>query len=292
MVEQHPPANDLAAARPFQFSLRQLLMAIFLICLFLAVYLSLGIGGISWLVLLGFIVIGIRRRNYLLAFGPLGVCFVLNLMLPVCSFPQHVARRLVCQQNLRDIGAALEHYHDARGRFPPAFIADENGKPKHSWRVLILPYLGEQALYDQYDFSEPWDGPNNSKLAAKMPRQYSCPDDQAAKKSGSTNYLAVVGPGTAWPGAKPANLKDIFDKNYNTILVVEVAGQNISWMEPRDLDFVTFDAKINSKISPSISSRHSNGAQVLFANGSVQFLANDTSPAELRAMLAPPEDAK
>ena len=67
----------------------------------------------------------------------------------------------------------------------------------HSWRVLLLPFLDGQPLYDEYDFSEPWNGPNNSKLASRRPATFLL---HGIKDPGGTmtNYLAVVGAGTAW----------------------------------------------------------------------------------------------
>jgi len=43
-------------------------------------------------------------------------------------------------------GLALFNYHDDYGSYPPAYIADESGRPMHSWRVLILPYLGRSSF--------------------------------------------------------------------------------------------------------------------------------------------------
>jgi translation elongation factor EF-Tu-like GTPase len=59
---------------------------------------------------------------------------------------------------------AVANYHETYGCFPPAYVADRDGKPMHSWRVLILPFLEQQELYHAYNFAEPWDGPNNRKL--------------------------------------------------------------------------------------------------------------------------------
>ena len=74
------------------------------------------------------------------------------------------------RNNLRQIALALQSYHQANGCFPPAYVADKNGKPMHSWRVLILPYLGFDDLYKAYDFTEPWDGPNNKKTESAAKR--------------------------------------------------------------------------------------------------------------------------
>jgi hypothetical protein len=71
---------------------------------------------------------------------------------------------LRCAQNLKWICLALHNYEAANGAFPPAYVADADGKPMHSWRVMILPYAEEPALYKKYRFDEPWDGPNNRQL--------------------------------------------------------------------------------------------------------------------------------
>ena len=76
---------------------------------------------------------------------------------------------------MKNIALGLYSYNVAHnGDWPPAVICDEKGKPMHSWRVLVLPYLDAQDTYDQYDFSEPWNGPNNSKLHDKMPSAFTC----------------------------------------------------------------------------------------------------------------------
>ena len=90
--------------------------------------------------------------------------------------------------------------HETYGCFPPAYIADQDGRPMHSWRVLLLPFPDQPALYDAYNFSEPWNGPNNRKLADQIGRIYlrsGLDSDQA----GTTSFVAVVGSETAWPGA-------------------------------------------------------------------------------------------
>ena len=64
-------------------------------------------------------------------------------------------KRVQCTNNLKQIGLAMQNYHSAYGTFSPAFIADEQGNPMHSWRFVILPFLEEQGLYEAYDFSQP-----------------------------------------------------------------------------------------------------------------------------------------
>jgi len=70
-----------------------------------------------------------------------------------------------CKGKLKQLGLALFNYHEDYGSFPPAYIADTNGNPMHSWRLLLLPYMDEPELYSLYNFSQPWNAPGNSKLS-------------------------------------------------------------------------------------------------------------------------------
>src|SRR4051794_12988968 len=96
-------------------------------------------------------------------------------------------------QNLRRIGAAFHGYgtdHDAGWADD---IADKTGRPLLSWRVVLLPYLGEQKLYEEFRLNEPWDGEHNKKLIEKMPGVYAPVRGRA--KVGETVYQRFVGPG-------------------------------------------------------------------------------------------------
>jgi hypothetical protein len=161
-----------------------------------------------------------------------------------------------CRNNLKQIMIGLWSYHEEHGSFPPAFIADESGKPIHSWRVLLLPYLDANPLYEQYRFDEPWDGPNNSKLHAEIIELYQCPHDSFWGENQNTNYVAIVGKQTAWPGSKSASHADIKDGEENTIILVEVENSGIHWMEPRDLEFDTMSFQINDPTGNSIRGNH------------------------------------
>ena len=106
---------------------------------------------------------------------------------------------------------AVLQYEQDHGCFPPAYIADENGKPMHSWRVLILPYIERRDLYEAYRFDEPWDGPNNRKLHNVTLDLYKCPSDNQHGGESNTSYLAVVGPHVAWAGEKARTWEDFTD---------------------------------------------------------------------------------
>ena len=154
----------------------------------------------------------------------------------------------------------------------------------HSWRVLLLPFLDGDDLYKRYKFDEPWNGPNNRKLALDYPHQiYRCPSH--GEESDRTSYVVVTGAKTAFPADTCVNYQAISDGTSNTILVVEIANSEIHWMEPRDLSFAKMSFQVNNGSSRSISSVHELGAHVVFADGSVKFLGTETSGDSIRCLL-------
>ena len=163
--------------------------------------------------------------------------------------------------------------------------------------MLILPYLGEDFLYKQYDFKEPWDGPHNRLFADTMPPVYRCPSVQPPAK-GITSYAVVVGEKTAFPPGHAIRMSDIPDGTANTLLVVEAEGAKIPWMEPRDLTEADMVMKINGDrgtrtggaeaeghAGQAISSLHPGGANATTCDGAVHFLRNDLDQQTLRYLI-------
>jgi hypothetical protein len=217
--------------------------------------------------------------------------FVALLLLPAVSNPP-ITRRSMCKNHLHLIGLALHNYHDVYGCFPPAYIADENGQPMHSWRVLILPYIDQAPLYNQYRFDEPWNGPNNSKLASITIPSYQCPAnvDEQKELQQWTSYVAVIGPHTCWQGTEPVPISQITDGTSVTLLVVETRNSGIHWMEPRDLHVTQMPLTVNAP-GMGFSSLHEGGASGLLADGSVRFV-HETISAETVLRLIERDDGE
>jgi hypothetical protein len=194
------------------------------------------------------------------------------------------ARRAQCANNLKQIALALVNYHDAFGSLPPAYIADAHGRPMHSWRVLILPFLEQRSLYDQYDFREPWNGPNNSKLLGRMPSAFDCPS-RKSHPTGVTSYVAITGPGTMFPGARSSKFTDVRDGLDETAMVVESLSVGMPWTAPIDLGERSMCLRINDPAYVGISSAHPRGANVGFGDASIRFAHEGMSPDSLRALL-------
>lgn len=212
------------------------------------------------------------------------------LLLPLFQAAWAARRQHECTANLKQIGLALHNYYEQWECFPPAYLADENGRPMHSWRVLILPYLGEQALYREYRFDEPWNSPHNLGVARQMPSVFRCPEDWQAGPV-DTSYAMLVGPGAFCEGPTSTTFDDITDGPDHTLAVVEVSGFGIRWTQPRDLDIEGMTYTINDSAAFGPMSHHYGCAEFLFADGSVRALGDprawddEITPEMLRALI-------
>jgi prepilin-type processing-associated H-X9-DG protein len=232
-----------------------------------------------------------RRPWWMSTWGLMKAIFALGcglglLILLFDLFSEPIPRRSICVNNLKQIALALHNYRERYGSFPPAFIADATGRPIHSWRVLILPFLEQEALYDQYDFREPWDGPNNTKLIGKMPQFFACPwhwhDSRSTKR---TNYAAITGPGTMFPGTASVKIDQVADGTSSTLMVTEVEHLDIPWTAPFDLDARTMSLEVNDPEHPCPASQHRGGVNVAMVDGSVHFMPRACPPNALRALI-------
>ncbi len=159
------------------------------------------------------------------------------------------------EDNLKKIAIACGNYELTFGDFPTNSL-DASGKGLLSWRVHILPYIEQDALYNKFKLNEPWDSPNNKPLIKQMPAIFAH-DGDTVKADGRTYYRGFDGPGALFekrfspshpiqPGGKlPPGVKilngrigtnQISDGLSNTILCVE-ARDSIEWTRPDELQF-------------------------------------------------------
>lgn len=78
------------------------------------------------------------------------LAILIALLLPAVQQAREAARRMSCKNNLKQLGIALHNYHDSHTTFPPGGMSTGNGL---SWIVMILPFLDQAPLYDQFNFS-------------------------------------------------------------------------------------------------------------------------------------------
>jgi hypothetical protein len=231
-----------------------------------------------------------HRRNVILLVvaGIVAATFAFSLLLwlvfPVLRLAGVSVQKMSCQANIERIAQALRQYEIDHGTLPPAFIPDAAGKPMHSWRVLILPQLGEHGLHARYRFDEPWDGPANSQLLKQMPEVYGCPADPDARAKGETSYMVLVGPRTLFPGSTPVATRQVRDDHALTILVAEVPVAGTAWMQPKDLDATRMKFGVNGAMTGEIGSFHPRGAYAVMLDGTARFLSELLADEYVRAM--------
>ena len=157
------------------------------------------------------------------------------MLLPAVQQVRSAARRATTMNNLRQLQLAVLDYETAVQRFPPAYSADENGKPLLSWRVQILRFLGEEELYEQFHLDEPWDSPHNKTLIDQMPKSFENPS--AVLDKGQTTFLGAGGKNGVFSGADGIQLRVMTDGTSNTISILDVNSENsVPWTAPDDFN--------------------------------------------------------
>ncbi len=206
----------------------------------------------------------------------------------------------VSMNKLRQIVLAIRNYESAHRRYPPQAYRGKDGKPTVSWRVLILPYLEEAQLFQQFKLDEPWDGPHNKALLQKMPDVYRDPI-YGDSKTTFTSYAGVAGPGTIFPTDGPDSKglrgegnrdglqeSDIADGYSKTLFVGTVSPQQkIPWTKPEDIiciDKLPAFGKPGSFAAPFKTATHSAG---LFSYGDahVQSIRSDVDMTEFHKLV-------
>jgi RNA polymerase sigma factor (sigma-70 family) len=194
---------------------------------------------------------------------------------PANPMLRQMAAKNIAQNSMRQIGLAFHNYVNDNNKFPEN-IKDKNGKPLLSWRVLMLPYLEQEALFRQFKLDEPWDSEHNKALISKMPKFFSV--DDKTEKNHTTAWQRWSGVGTAFEPDNKLNFNDLTDGTSNTIFLAE-AEETVPWTKPADLEF---DA---NKPLPKLGTRFGNEHQVVMLDGSSRSWPATAKEAMLKAFI-------
>jgi prepilin-type processing-associated H-X9-DG protein/prepilin-type N-terminal cleavage/methylation domain-containing protein len=261
------------------------------------------------------------------------------LLLPAIMYAREAARRTQCVNNLKQVGIAIEHYHDSVKRLPAAWKSASDGVSGYGWAVELLPYLEQANIHQRIASTLPITAAQNNVARTSDIALLRCPSDiseptfelypenhasdehhavgAASESSGSTpvslaelpiaNYAGVFGtieadetfPAPHGDGPivsdRRVRFQDLLRGQSHTILV----GERTTAMVPTTWYGVSFrgeDAACrlvgSAMTAPScdfcdeceFASRHSGGANFLWADGHVSLVSHDIDEKEYQQL--------
>jgi prepilin-type N-terminal cleavage/methylation domain-containing protein/prepilin-type processing-associated H-X9-DG protein len=202
--------------------------------------------------------LGFTLVELLVVIAIIGV--LVALLLPAVQAAREAARRMSCQNNVKQLSLGLHNHHDTLNAFPPG--AQEGVLPKPmpnppttttisgtSWLVFILPYIEQGSLYSQYDQTLAYSNAVNLAVAYYNVKGFSCPSGSTAKSGNgsevsgtpavanyTTHYYGVMGPtGTATIGGTTYTYTTAGSANgiYSTHGILSVAKDTATAIPPR-----------------------------------------------------------
>jgi prepilin-type N-terminal cleavage/methylation domain-containing protein len=190
---------------------------------------------------------------------------------------REAAARATC--NLGGIVVALQNYNSQHGELPPAVVRAADGQPLYNWRVLILPYLEEGELYQEFRLDEPWNSEHNIQLLSRMPGSFAAPWQRRVKVPPyHTLCRVLVGLGTAFDDRGGVSLPDDFpDGVANTLLFVE-AGEPVPWTKPEE---IAYDPTQRVQLQGLFR----DGFRACTADGQYQFISHDIDQKLLHSLI-------
>jgi prepilin-type N-terminal cleavage/methylation domain-containing protein/prepilin-type processing-associated H-X9-DG protein len=215
---------------------------------------------------------------------------LLALLLPAVQMAREAARRMACNNNLRQTGIGLHNYHAAEGCFPPGGIEPRSYKwptGRHlAWSVFLLPYVEQEPLYDRLDLGKAFDAPENAAAARTILAVYICPSvpqgDRLVVGRGPCQYGGIYGERITGPNNPPkgtmlydrvVSVRDIRDGTSTTLAISEDSGfRDGQWINAGNVFDQAFAINAAPAFENDIRSEHPGGANALFADGSARFL--------------------
>jgi hypothetical protein len=208
----------------------------------------------------------------------------MSMLIPPFEIHAEACRRTICKENLLRITIAMLLYEKEHGTLPPAYSVDSQGRPLHSWRVLILPYLGHEELYSQIRLDEPWDSLHNQQFHVADVPIYQCPTPGHAQ--GMTSYAVVEGATCAFDGGSPRRLDSFGPESANLALVVERVHA-ACWMDPtQEIPMAEAVLGINrAGAATGLGGEHNGGLHVTLRSGAVRFVSENIAIEDLIGLL-------
>jgi prepilin-type processing-associated H-X9-DG protein len=224
------------------------------------------------------------------------------LLLPAVQAARESARRMSCASRLRQIGAGLLGYHDSQGAFPIGCVEHRSfvrGGRQLAWSAWLLPYVEQEAVYQQLDLSRAFDSAANAAAAAEIVAIYVCPSNprESLRVEGRAvcDYGGIYGErlvsNTVWPNGtmlydEPVRIKDVTDGTSTTLVVAEDGqSEDMQWINGLNVFEQSYPINHAPSGENEIRSLHAGGgANGLFCDGSARFLVETIEKQVLAAV--------
>jgi hypothetical protein len=185
----------------------------------------------------------------------------------------------------------MHDHHDSYKSLPGPYLCDQDGTPLLSWRVKLLPHLGHEELYRQFQLDQPWDSPHNIRLLPQMPAAYRAPhrSDSDAKPY-STYFQVFTGPDTTFgpsrsgsPFGPPFEARARFKilgipNGASNVIMIAEAARAVSWTKPDDLAYApdqplpALGAVANQYTAFRLVTHRRRGMHVAMLDGAVRWV--------------------
>ncbi len=216
---------------------------------------------------------------------PVGIFVIcggcIGMMLPAVQKVRSAAVRAKQMNNMKEIGLGLRIQHDGNGFLSGPFALDEEKAPNPglSWRVGVLPFIGQGPVYAQFDRKKRWDSPRNQLASNQKVSTYTSPDELNAVDA-NTLMFGFNGPGALMDAnlKPPLTLMGILDGSSNTAMVAEVTI-GAPWASPTDVPYTR-----NGPL-PSFGAGGKDSFLLLMADGSVRNVKKNVSPAVMHSLI-------
>lgn len=220
---------------------------------------------------------------------------MVTVFAPAIIASRMAAERMNDTNRLKQIMLAMHNYHDMYGHLPMSAMIDPDSGVPHSWRVELLPLIGEEELYKMYRMDEPWDSEANRKVLERMPAIYG---NAGSPGGNSTCFFSIVGKNTALApfsdGDEGSREKDVelpsgnvkvrqpraagdaptfasfTDGLSNTVMIIQTK-KAVPWTKPEDIPLAEAAAA-------KLGGFHPGGFLMGISDGAVRFVTNTVDP--------------
>ena len=179
---------------------------------------------------------------------------------------REAAKRVEKMNYFRQVGIGLLNAHEAYDSFPFPEPMHSSISKELSWRVVVLPFIEQNILHEQFDMKQAWDSETNLPLSKNIPEIYTLGED-----SDKTSVCWIKATD------KKVRFRDIRDGTSNTIMLMENPNK-VAWSKPGDLS-------IDEAVNLVKNLKDGEELAVVFYDSSVRTVSNKMDPEKFKAFL-------